>query len=235
MHRPIPPRARDLRQALRVVLVGLVHLHLERRAGVPRVETDAVEPLASQLVHKLWRHGAGPYANPGVLSHTPLSHARSALDPGRTRRATACDRSRPRRRSPSASVTRPNQRTVSLSRLPCANRRATAPGLQHHGRPMPQPRLPNVHKRFRDRVGAEPTRPCADQAMRRDGLCGSDRCRMGTAPGRSVRGGTSKAEGACNPHRVLYTGTSAWLRSGTTSALPCCFSGRLPASRRRTT
>ena len=72
VHGPIPSRAHDLRQPLRVVLVGFVHLHLERSAGVPRIEADDVEPAAAQLVHKPRRHRAGLDADPGLFSRVPL-------------------------------------------------------------------------------------------------------------------------------------------------------------------
>jgi hypothetical protein len=46
----------DLRQALSVVLVGLVHLHLEREAGLPCVEAGDVETACAQFMHKLGHH-----------------------------------------------------------------------------------------------------------------------------------------------------------------------------------
>ena len=64
---PIPPRPHDLCQALGIVLVSLVHLHLERGARVPRLKAEDVEPSPSQLAHKPGRHRAGLDANPGVL------------------------------------------------------------------------------------------------------------------------------------------------------------------------
>ena len=51
LHGSIPPLAHDLRQLLGVVPVGLVYLHLERGAGVPRIKTDDVEPSVAYLMH----------------------------------------------------------------------------------------------------------------------------------------------------------------------------------------
>ncbi len=42
----------DLRQALRIVLVGLIHLHLQRSASMPGVKANNVEPTCAQLMHK---------------------------------------------------------------------------------------------------------------------------------------------------------------------------------------
>ena len=47
VHRSIPPRAHDLRQSFRVILIGLVHLHLERGAGMPCVKADDIEASAA--------------------------------------------------------------------------------------------------------------------------------------------------------------------------------------------
>ena len=74
MSRPIPSRAPDLRQARCVVLVGFVHLHLERGTRMPGVKADDVEPSASHLMHEPQRHGAGLDANAGVLSRMPPHH-----------------------------------------------------------------------------------------------------------------------------------------------------------------
>jgi len=71
VHRPIPTRAHDLRQALRIVLVGLVHLHLERGAGMPGVKANNVEPPAAQLVHEPGRHRPGLDADLGIPSRMP--------------------------------------------------------------------------------------------------------------------------------------------------------------------
>jgi hypothetical protein len=42
MHRPIPSRAHDLREPLGIVLISLIHLHLERGTGMPRIEANDV-------------------------------------------------------------------------------------------------------------------------------------------------------------------------------------------------
>ncbi len=68
---PIPFRPHDLRQTLGVVLVDLVHLHLQRSAGMPGVKANNIEPSCAQFMHKPWRHGAGLNADPGVLSRMP--------------------------------------------------------------------------------------------------------------------------------------------------------------------
>ena len=76
VHRPTPSRPHDLRQALRVVLVGLVHLHLQRSTGVPGIKAGDVEPSCAQFMHQPGRHGAG--LDPGSrifsrqLPHHPL-------------------------------------------------------------------------------------------------------------------------------------------------------------------
>ena len=77
VHRPIPSRAHDLREPLGIVLVGLVHLHLERGTGMSRVEANHVEPALAQFMDKPWRHRASfnPDARiiPRMPSHSPLN------------------------------------------------------------------------------------------------------------------------------------------------------------------
>jgi len=146
VHRPIPTRPHDLRQPLRIVLVGLVHLHLEGGAGMPGVKADNVEPSTSQLVHKPGRHRAGLDANLGVLSRMPLYHTldlpgvRGALAAPETAPCLVHDADR-RQLLRHVQTNKSGHRTASHG----ANRRATAPGSQHHGRPMSSPRLPDVH------------------------------------------------------------------------------------------
>ena len=71
VHRPIPSRAHDLRQPLRIVLVGLVHLHFERSAGMPGVKAGDVEPSAVQFMHDPRRHGTSLQPHMRVISRTP--------------------------------------------------------------------------------------------------------------------------------------------------------------------
>jgi hypothetical protein len=72
MHRAIPSRAHDLRQSLRIVLIGLVDLHFERSPRMPCVEAGDGEPATPQLVYQPWRHRTGLDTNAGVLSTMPL-------------------------------------------------------------------------------------------------------------------------------------------------------------------
>jgi hypothetical protein len=77
MHGPIPSCAHDLRQPLGIVLIGLVHLHLERGTRVPCIKADDVEPPAAQFMHKPRCHRPGFNSNAGVISraasHNPLN------------------------------------------------------------------------------------------------------------------------------------------------------------------
>src|SRR5215472_10449709 len=84
MHRPIPSRAHDLRQSLRIILIGLVDLHLECSPRMPGVKAGDVEPAATQFVYQPRRHWTGFDAVTGVLSGMP-THRR--LDVFRVRRA----------------------------------------------------------------------------------------------------------------------------------------------------
>ena len=68
-HGPTPPRAHDLRQTLRVVLAG--HLHLERGAGLPRVKADDIQPSAAWLMHKPRHHRTGHLTKLRVRSRMP--------------------------------------------------------------------------------------------------------------------------------------------------------------------
>ena len=87
MHRPIPTRAHDLRQSLRIILIGLVELHLECSPRMPGVKASDVEPAATQFVYQPWRHRTGFDADTGILSgmptHRPLNlfRVRRALTP----------------------------------------------------------------------------------------------------------------------------------------------------------
>src|SRR6516225_5089760 len=86
MNGPIPPRAHDLRQSLRIVRIGLVDLHLECRPRVPSVQACDFEPAAAQFVHEPWRHGAGLDADTRILFGMPTHHP---LNMFRVRRAMA--------------------------------------------------------------------------------------------------------------------------------------------------
>ena len=70
LHRAIPSRAHDLRQSLRIVLIGLVDLHFERSPRMPCVEAGDGEP-AAQLVYQPWRHRTGLETKAGILSAMP--------------------------------------------------------------------------------------------------------------------------------------------------------------------
>src|SRR4051812_42487153 len=84
VHRPVPSGAHDLRQTLGVILVGLVHLHLERGARVPGVETGDIEAARAQFMHEPWRHRPGLDPKLGILSRMPPYDARNLLRIGRT-------------------------------------------------------------------------------------------------------------------------------------------------------
>ena len=71
VHRPIPSRAHDLREPLGIVLIGLVHLHLERGARMPCIKADDIEASAAQLMHKPRRHRASLQPNTRLLSRMP--------------------------------------------------------------------------------------------------------------------------------------------------------------------
>jgi hypothetical protein len=57
-----------LRQSLRIILIGLVDLHLERSPRMPGVKARDVEPAAAQFVYQPWRHRTGFDADTGILS-----------------------------------------------------------------------------------------------------------------------------------------------------------------------
>ena len=82
VHRPIPPRAHDLRQAFGVVLIRLVHLHLERGTGVPRLQANNVELSATQFMHKPRRHRPGLDTDPGAVSRMLPDDPRDLLGVG---------------------------------------------------------------------------------------------------------------------------------------------------------
>ena len=67
-------RAHELRQSLRIVRVGLVDLHLERRPRMPGVKACDFEPPAAQFVHQPWRHGTGLDADTRILLGMPTYH-----------------------------------------------------------------------------------------------------------------------------------------------------------------
>ncbi len=80
---PIPSGAHDLRQTFGVVLVGLVHLHLQRRTRMPGVETDDIKPAPTQRVHQPGRHRAGLQPYTSVSSRMTFDHPLELLRIGR--------------------------------------------------------------------------------------------------------------------------------------------------------
>jgi hypothetical protein len=68
---PVPARANDLGQSLRIVLIRLIDLHLKGSACMPGVETNDFEPEIAEFMHQPWRHRSGldPYA--GVIPRMP--------------------------------------------------------------------------------------------------------------------------------------------------------------------
>jgi hypothetical protein len=75
MNRPVPPGANDLSQALRVVLIRLVDLHLEGGARMPGIETNDFEPEIAEFMRQPRRHRSSfdPYAS--VISCIPTHHS----------------------------------------------------------------------------------------------------------------------------------------------------------------
>ena len=71
VHRSIPSGAHGVRQPLGIVLIGLVHLHLKRRTGISRIETDHVEPAPAQFMYKPWRHRASFNPNARIIARMP--------------------------------------------------------------------------------------------------------------------------------------------------------------------
>jgi hypothetical protein len=62
------PCAHDLRQPLGITLIGLVDLHLQRSARVPRIKACDIQPTTPQLVHKPRSHRPGLKANAGIVA-----------------------------------------------------------------------------------------------------------------------------------------------------------------------
>jgi len=55
-----------------IVLVGLVHLHLQCRTCVSSVETNNIQSPLAERVHEPWRHRAGFQPDTSVLSRMPF-------------------------------------------------------------------------------------------------------------------------------------------------------------------
>jgi len=127
VHRPMPSCPHGLRQDLRVVLVGLVHPHLEGSTGMRRIKAGNVEPSAAQPRHKPRRHGTSLNTTLGILSRMPPYRTFDLPWVGCALAASRFGRSR-RRRLPSVSTKRPNQQTGLLDSFHDANCRATRPG-----------------------------------------------------------------------------------------------------------
>jgi len=49
---PVPSRANDLSQSLRIVLIRLIDLHLKGSACMPGVETNDFEPEIAEFMHQ---------------------------------------------------------------------------------------------------------------------------------------------------------------------------------------
>ena len=73
-------RAHDLREPLGIVLIGLIHLHLERGTGMPRIEADHVEPAPAQFMDKPRCHRASFNPDACIIArmppHSPLNRFR---------------------------------------------------------------------------------------------------------------------------------------------------------------
>lgn len=63
MHRALPPAAHQLCNARRVIAVGLVELHGQRRVHVLRVDAVHIDAAFTQGVDQPDREGAGLHAN----------------------------------------------------------------------------------------------------------------------------------------------------------------------------
>lgn len=74
MHRPVPSRAHDLCEPLRIILIGLIDLHLERGSRMSRIEACDVKCATAQLMHKPQRHRASLEFDAGVVSNMPSHH-----------------------------------------------------------------------------------------------------------------------------------------------------------------
>jgi hypothetical protein len=72
---PVPSRANDLSQSLRIVLIRLIDLHLKGSACMPGVETNDFEPEIAEFMHQPWGHRSGldPYA--GVAPRMPADQS----------------------------------------------------------------------------------------------------------------------------------------------------------------
>src|SRR5215472_8425079 len=75
VYRPIPAGAHNLRQPFRVVLVSLVHLHLQGGTRVPGIEAGDIEPPRPKFMHQPRRHWPSldpdPRSNSRVLADQP--------------------------------------------------------------------------------------------------------------------------------------------------------------------
>src|SRR5580692_2469694 len=148
MHRPIPSRAHDLRQSLRIVRIGLVDLHFERRPRMPGVKACDFEPPAAQFVHQPWRHGTGLDADTRILFGMPTYHpldlfgVRCALTTPKPATGAVNDADR-RQLLRHVQTNVVGHRTASDGE----SHRATSPGSRHYRRINRLPRLPDVHIR----------------------------------------------------------------------------------------
>jgi hypothetical protein len=72
---PVPSRANDLSQSLRIVLIRLIDLHLKGSACMPGVETNDFEPEIAEFMHQPWGHRSGldPYV--GVAPRMPADQS----------------------------------------------------------------------------------------------------------------------------------------------------------------
>jgi hypothetical protein len=72
---PVPSRANDLSQSLRIVLIRLIDLHLKGSACMPGVETNDFEPEIAEFMHQPRGHRSGldPYV--GVAPRMPADQS----------------------------------------------------------------------------------------------------------------------------------------------------------------
>jgi len=57
--RAVPTSSYYLGEALSIILIGLVDLHLERRPRMTRIQTNHIETLPSEFVHQPRCHRSG--------------------------------------------------------------------------------------------------------------------------------------------------------------------------------
>src|SRR5690242_95919 len=79
VYRPIPAGAHNLRQPLCVVLVSLVHLHLECRTRVSGIEAGDIEPPRAQFMHKPRGHWPSLDPDPRSISRMSADQPRNLL------------------------------------------------------------------------------------------------------------------------------------------------------------